>query len=130
MKRKEIYAQDTDTIYAAIPRLSRDLYFRETGLSKHTLAKSLERIRANAANNIEQLFSPFRFDFANIFGIVFNRSIQIRWYDNMLRLLRLVKLVPPLAVDFPHLIVILNLPASFRNRPDTPGRIIDRADFL
>lgn len=130
MKRKEIYTQDASAIYTTVPRLSRDLYFRETGLSKHALAKPLERIRTNAANDFEQLFSPFRFNFANIFGSVFNRRIQIRWYNNMLRLLLLVELGPPLPVEITYFIFTLNLPAPIRDRPDTPGRIFNRADFL
>ena len=69
MKRKEIYAQNTSAIYAAIARLSRYLYFRETRLSKHTLAEPLEGIGFNTANDIKQLFSPISFRYVNIFGV-------------------------------------------------------------
>ncbi len=52
MKRKEIYTQDAGAIDTAIARPSRDINFREARLTKHALAKSLEGIGFNAANNI------------------------------------------------------------------------------
>ncbi len=53
MKRKEIDAQNSCAIYAAIARFSRYLYFRETGLTKDALAETLEGVGFNTANNIE-----------------------------------------------------------------------------
>ncbi len=53
MKRKEIYAQNSCAIYSAIAGFSRNLYFRETRLSKYTLAKPLECTGFNATHNIE-----------------------------------------------------------------------------
>ena len=127
MKRKEIYTQDASTIYSTITRLSRDLYLRKTGLSKHTLAKSLKSIGLNITNDVEKLFSPIRFSQINVFGVVFIRKLRIRRRDEILPLLRLV-LDPPLPVEITHFIFTLNLTAQFRDRPNTPGCVLNRAN--
>ena len=63
------------TSNTAISRLSRDPYFRETGLPKDTLAEPLEGIGLNRTNDIEQLFLPSRFSQIIVFSVVFIRKL-------------------------------------------------------
>ena len=120
MERKQIDAQYARAVYATVARPASHFDLDEPRLSQNALTQTLECVGRNAANDFQEGILPVTFiQRLNVSGIL----------PCVLLLLRLRSPCTVLSNPISHFLFEY-APAGFRNRPNTPRRVLNHTDPL